>query len=210
MDVVVFVCNVRIQNLNRSIVCRPLTLNILDTDSVLFVLYFFFYFGVLLYIEIILFLVDSNKYLSAWFDSSYNSAGSFATIIICCSLLAHPFEMHYNFNKKNHFFSSFRYTYKCIVSYSYSQIVFYSNNLCSERIVTDSDPSRCIYLSMNTTLLSSLFFNFFNVALNLKCDLLAAFVVGVLLLLFHLFILFFFLVSTNKKGLQKREKKTTN
>lgn len=42
MDVVVFVCNVRIQNLNRSIVCRPLTLNILDTDSVLFVLYFFF------------------------------------------------------------------------------------------------------------------------------------------------------------------------
>lgn len=48
--------------------------------------------------------------------------------------------------KKKHFFSSFRYTYKCIVSYSYSQIVFYSNNLCSERIVTDSDPSRCIYL----------------------------------------------------------------
>lgn len=170
---------------------------------------FFFYFGVLLYIEIILFLVDSNKYLSAWFDSSYNSAGSFATIIICCSLLAHPFEMHYNFNKKTIFFPSFRYTYKCIVSYSYSQIVFYSNNLCSERIVTDSDPSRCIYLYEHYASFKP-FFNFFNVALNLKCDLLAAFVVGVLLLLFHLFILFFFSCIHKQKGITEEKKKTTN
>lgn len=121
---------------------------ILDTDSVLFVLYFcFFFISVCCCILRLFFSLSTatNIYLlgSILRITRLDRLPPLSFVVLF--LRTHS-KCTIILTKTIFFSSSFRYTYKCIVSYSYSQIVFYSNNLCSERIVTDSDPSRCIYL----------------------------------------------------------------
>lgn len=147
-----FVCNVRIQNLNRSIVSAT---DLKHTGYGLSVYYLFCFFvvvvasaGAVVILRLFFSLsTATNIYLR--FDSPYFRwivCHHYHLLLSSC-LLAHThtqskcililkFSLRY----------TYKYIYEYMVSYSYSQIVFYSNNLCLERIVTDSELLRRTHL----------------------------------------------------------------